>query len=280
MSWSDRSYADEGPLFRSGGGPGPTVWLVGINVVVSIVLWLVGGGAGGDGAYDAVLALGFRTDIGVDALWQLWRPFSYQFIHGDVRHLLFNMLMLWFTGRMLEEVFGPRRLVALFLGFGAVGALGQVVHQLIAAGPLPPVIGASGSIMGLVVLLGFTFPRRRIIFIVVEMSCAVFAALLVGIDLLALVAYRGEGGTAHSVHLAGAFAGFAFARLWPRLEGRVEDLKRQREHRKQQAAADSQAKDEAEMDRILEKINTEGMAGLSERERSFLKKQSERLRRR
>ncbi len=278
MSWSDRSYSDEGPLFRGGGGrPGPTVWLVGLNVAVSVLLWLGGGGVNGAGTRFVHDWLGFRTDIGLDAIWQIWRPFTYQFLHGGVGHLFWNMVMLWFTGKMLEEAFSPRRLVALFLGFGAVGALGYVIQSILSPHLLPPVIGASGSIIGLVVLMGFTFPQRQIIVFVVRMTCAVFAALLVALDLLYVLAGQGSG-TAHSVHLGGAFAGFAFAWLWPRFAARLEDMQREREQRRREDEARNRAHDEAEMDRILEKINQEGMGGLTEDERSFLKRQSERLR--
>jgi hypothetical protein len=158
-----------------------------------------------------------------------------------------------------------------------VGALGYVIQSLFSPYLMPPVIGASGSIIGLVVLMGFTFPRRQIIVFVIRMTCAVFAALLVALDLLSVIANQGSG-TAHSVHLGGAFAGFAFAWLWPRFEARLEDLQRERQQRHREAEARSRAQDEVEMDRILEKINQEGMGGLSEQERSFLKRQSERLR--
>src|SRR3954469_16245869 len=46
--------------------------------------------------------------------FQPWQLVTYAFLHGDITHLLFNMLALFMFGSDLERVFGPRRFVAYY----------------------------------------------------------------------------------------------------------------------------------------------------------------------
>lgn len=91
---------------------------------------------------EALVAVGGRASARVlDGEW--WRLLSCLFVHGDLLHLVMNGVALFGLGRLCEAVYGPTRLLALFLLCGLSGAL---LSQLSGA---PLSVGASGSVFGL-----------------------------------------------------------------------------------------------------------------------------------
>jgi len=125
--------------------------LIAINVLVFIFKSFFGG-ENGTGV-DNFLGLSWR---GISN-GNLWQVFTYQFVHAGSMHLLLNMVGLWFTGPVLERLMGVYRFVAFYLIAGAVGGL---LHMLIPPGG--SLVGASGSICGLVAAFSALFPRMPI----------------------------------------------------------------------------------------------------------------------
>jgi membrane associated rhomboid family serine protease len=76
---------------------------------------------------------------------QLHRLATPMFLHGDIRHLLFNSLSLWNIGSAVESIYGTKRFVLMYFLSGIAGNLAGLEW----GGPGPS-IGASGSIFGLV----------------------------------------------------------------------------------------------------------------------------------
>lgn len=72
--------------------------------------------------------------------------FSYQFLHGGWGHLIGNLLFLFLLGFTVEKALGPGRYLAAYL---ACGALSGVIYTLFTLGSQIPLVGASGSISGL-----------------------------------------------------------------------------------------------------------------------------------
>ncbi len=276
MSWSDRRYDSAGSSLGASDRPLGTWWLIGITVGFQVLVWIGGGGVAGETTrriYDA-LALSEAHP------YEIWRDITYAFLHGGVSHIFWNMLLLYFTGAIVEPVFGSKRFVWLYLAFAFVGGLGFTFEHVIWPSPLGDAlgVGASGAVMGVIVLLGSRFPMQRMLFMfVLPMRCWVFAAVLVGLDLLALSAYRGGDQVAHSVHLMGAFAGFFVGFMWPRITVRWEAIEDERHRRAQRRERERRQEEAAEMDRILQKVHENGMDCLSPEEREFLLDQSERL---
>jgi len=89
-----------------------------------------------------------------DGEW--WRLITSSFLHAGPIHLLFNVLMLWWFGRPLENLLGRGR----FLGIYAVGALCGAAGALLVA-PTRPTIGASGAVFG-ILGAGVVLERSRI----------------------------------------------------------------------------------------------------------------------
>ena len=133
----------------------------------------------------------------------IWQLFTYMFLHGNLIHIFFNMLILVMIGPETERSMGSRHFAIMYVVSGVLGGLGWV---LITQGDTP-CVGASGAIFGIIgafaaihthdyitVLILFIFP--------VTMQAWVLAGLL-GLFELFFVVRNVQGTVAHGVHLAG-----------------------------------------------------------------------------
>ena len=84
---------------------------------------------------------------------------SYQFLHGDVLHLLSNMLFLWVFGDNVEDAMGHVKFLAFYLLCGIVGGL---AHALMLPTSRLPLIGASGAVAGVIAAYLILHPRVRV----------------------------------------------------------------------------------------------------------------------
>jgi membrane associated rhomboid family serine protease len=101
------------------------------------------------------------------ALWPLdsglflpWQLLSYTLLHGDLAHLLFNMLGLWMFGSELERLWGVRRYLQFMAGAGVAAAVAQLLVTAL-MGSVTPTVGASGVLFGLLMAYALSFPRRQ-----------------------------------------------------------------------------------------------------------------------
>jgi membrane associated rhomboid family serine protease len=101
------------------------------------------------------------------ALWPLdsglfmpWQLLSYALLHGDLAHLLFNMLGLWMFGSELERLWGVRRYLQFMAGAGVAAAVTQLLVTAL-MGSASPTVGASGVLFGLLMAYALSFPRRQ-----------------------------------------------------------------------------------------------------------------------
>jgi membrane associated rhomboid family serine protease len=110
---------------------------------------------------------------------------TYQFVHVSPVHLFGNMYFLYIFGDNVEDVLGPGRFLLLYLACGVLAALVQSVAGL---APHTPLMGASGSVAGLMgaYLLLFRGARLTLMVIVKQFKAPawVWIGLWVGIQLL------------------------------------------------------------------------------------------------
>ena len=85
--------------------------------------------------------------------------FSSQFLHGDLNHLIGNMLFLWVFGDNIEHAVGRVKFLGLYLAGGAVAAL---AHAWTEPFGLAPLIGASGAVSALLGAYIVLHPLGRI----------------------------------------------------------------------------------------------------------------------
>ncbi len=85
---------------------------------------------------------------------------SYMFLHDDWMHLLGNMLFLWVFGDNIEDAMGHWRFLAFYLLCGIIAGL---IHALMDAGSSTAMIGASGSIAGVLGAYLMLHPRVKVL---------------------------------------------------------------------------------------------------------------------
>lgn len=204
---------------------------------------------------------------------------SYMLVHSlgsGIWHIGGNMLFLFFFGRELEAQLGKAGLLRLYLTGGIVGGLAMWVTGLV-VGHTVPTIGASGAVYAVMVLYALRWPRRTIL-ILFPFPIPVPVILMVGfkiaMDLNGLI--LGGSATAYLAHLGGAVVGW----LWFRQGDVVGRLQQKARQVKQEKVAAADSDDRREMDRILRKIQAEGLTSLSTSERTFLERRSRELKQR
>jgi membrane associated rhomboid family serine protease len=235
---------------------------------------------------------------------KLWTLATYGTLHapGNILHLLANLLGLFFLGRAVLAMLGTRRFLWIYIGCGLAGSLLWLLvnHQRPAV-----LMGASASVLGLLGAFAALEPNRRIQFLLffiipVTVLPKYLAIVVGGIDLLGflfaeLPAGGMRSGIAHSAHLAGLLTGVAFVRWWQRAELREPasrpaiELPRWLARRRGTATpvatnykvnVPSRENLKAEVDRILDKINSQGFGALTAEEKRTLDEARELLSRR
>lgn len=148
-----------------------------------------------------------------------WQPITYMFLHSaDWSHIVFNMLMLWWLGAELEQVWGSKYFLFFYMmsgiGAGIFYCLGMGFYALVYNGTplglLTPVVGASGAIFGLLLAYGKLFGDRIVSFMMIfPMPAKYFVMLLGAIQFLSLMGSSPMGGeVAYLAHLTGLLSGF------------------------------------------------------------------------
>jgi len=228
-------------------------------------------------------------------LYRAWTPLTYMFLHESFWHLLFNMLTLFWFGKIFLMYFSEKQLVGLYLIGGLLAALFYVVafNLFPYYEPLIPVsllLGASGSIMAIIVATAIQSPNMELqllFFGGVKLKYIALAAVL-----MSFFGITSDNGGGQLAHLGGALAGYFFIvslRQGKDITGGLNrildaifDLFRPRKlkvkpnpNRKQSPMNDGEfnrnkAKKMTEIDRILDKIKTSGYESLSAEEKKRL----------
>lgn len=216
-------------------------------------------------------------------LFQPWRLVTYLFLHSGIWHLLFNMLWLWFMGRIVEETVGPRVLAVIYFGAGIGGALFNLALTAFWPGVLT--IGASGAVFGVMVAFAMIYPSAPImLFLLPPIQARYVVGGLIAMDVLLQISGAG-GMTARLVHIGGAFCGWALLKLYYRgydydrwLRSVQRTFERSKEPKKvrnkaMRSVSDAvivEETDQSELDRILDKISKTGYDGLTDAEKRTL----------
>jgi membrane associated rhomboid family serine protease len=215
-------------------------------------------------------------------LWfEVWRWITFQFMHGDPSHFLFNMLGLYFFAPTLDRHWGTGRFLAFYLLCGWAAGLTYSLLVLVWPAFLQvPLVGASGGIFACMAACAILFPEQIVFIFPIRWFVGFLAALYV---LRILWGFGGNVGAKaqalqDAAHLGGMIAGAAWAKVrrapGSPLESLRTKLQRGAWRRKQEAAAQRRA----EVDRILDKVHREGLGSLSGREKKFLQEETDRQR--
>ncbi|HEX9894322.1 MAG TPA: rhomboid family intramembrane serine protease [Gemmatimonadales bacterium] len=211
-----------------------------------------------------------------------WTLVTYMFLHGPLFHIFFNMLSLFFFGPRVESRLGGRRFLTLYFVSGIVGALLSLIFT-----PDAAIVGASGAVFGVMLAFASFWPRDQILIwgiLPVEARVMVIAMTVMSL----FSGFRGGGGIAHFAHLGGFLGGWLSLKWFERRsDGRKWQAKaapaRPRESSESSLARWRRIQrdglhevNRAELDRILDKISSQGMQSLTPGDREFLERFSTR----
>ncbi|MEM7231835.1 MAG: rhomboid family intramembrane serine protease [Planctomycetota bacterium] len=298
MGIYDREYYREHDRNPLGFGSGSVVkWLILINVGV----WVVQVIFPEITSYLACTAKGL-----FQAFPHFWTPLTASFAHShdEPWHVAFNMLALFVFGRELEESCGKRSFLTMYLAAGVVSMIAQAgVHQLQGTHLAVWIVGASGSVFGVIALFGLRFPQRTMyLFFLFPVKMWAVCATVIGFTAIAaLFSLRGGGEVAHFAHLGGAAVGYAYfqwkygrgfrrdrARVFTRVDTSVDTQRVVREARatpvpppEPSPSLDPQVVAVSErIDELLQKISEQGIESLTASEREYLDTNSKHYRNR
>lgn len=142
-----------------------------------------------------------------------WTLITYMFLHEDFFHILFNMLWLYWLGKIFYEYLGNKKLISVYFLGGLSGALlyilafnifpafKQNVHYSYA-------LGASASVLAIIVAIATLIPNYSLYLLIIgPVKLKYIAAFSVILDFLSIS--KGNAG-GHIAHLGGAIFGFIF----------------------------------------------------------------------
>ena len=283
MGVAGRDYMrDDGR--RPPGPPGRiTWWIIGINAV----LWIVFSSATSKGASD----LG-RFMVEHLMLWpadvfaggKVWQLFTAIWLHmpTSAGHVFLNMLALFFFGRTAESHLGEGGYLKLYLLGGIVASVVYTGYAYV-ADAFNPALGASGAVFAVLVWVACMHPKRTVYLMMIvpmPMWLAV-GVFIVGVQFFAIGGDEAGPAVAHLAGAAWGFVYFRFFRRWHSTRGPggwMVKLRRKRETAAEGRRQEDEAAVKARVDALLAKISTEGMAALSEEEKTFLQEASKRFR--
>jgi membrane associated rhomboid family serine protease len=178
-------------------------WLIVINVAIFFVDAILG---------HQLFELGyFSVDTAVFGL-QVWRFITLQFLHANIQHIAYNMIALFFFGPIVEQYLGSRRYLAFYLLSGIASGASCVIlwgAHILNMHPATPLIGASGSIFGVLIAAATIAPNVTIMFdFFIPMKLRTMAWIMVGIAAYTVI-FNGNNAGGEAAHLGGAAAGLA-----------------------------------------------------------------------
>ena len=266
-------------------------WLILLNVVVFLLGFFfqveVTQGMYAPFHVDLIQLYGAYSEYTCFHKGELWRLFTYQFLHANLGHIMFNMIALWFFGPVVEERFGHLRFLLYYLFCGVAAALFSSLLGYMGffdpAWRFIPMVGASGSIYGIMAACAVLFPHARVqlLFPPVNLSVRQFALAVLGIA-CAVIIFQWNNAGGEAGHLGGMLAGFILTLLilWKeKLSAPKPRIISSSHHASPHAASRSAGErhpSEEEVNEIMEKISRSGLSSLTEEERDVLRRASRR----
>ena len=147
-----------------------------------------------------------------DFILKPWAIITYGFTHYDFWHILFNMLWLYFIGRMFLNLFSAKMALNIyFLGAISGGLLFMLGYTLLpnVFGNTSSLVGASAAVRALLIFICAYIPNQEVRFFTFNLKLWYIGAAIVVLDVLGLFGLNAGGNLAH---LGGALLGYYYAK--------------------------------------------------------------------
>ena len=220
-----------------------------------------------------------------------WSVFTYMFLQERFGHLFFNMLMLYYGGKIFLQYFSEKQLLLTYIFGGLFGAL----FFILAFNAFPVfedmkghafALGSSASVLSILIAAATYRPDYTLnLFLLGQVKMKWVAIVFVVIDFLSIT--KGNSG-GHIAHLGGALWGFLYSFMLKsdfdiykifkkKAKIRVKTVNSENYHKRPKTDEQynaERAQEQEDVDRILEKIAKNGYSSLSDKEKEFLFRQS------
>lgn len=266
-------------------------------IVINVIVFVVD---------NIISATGFRLKAFfglpgnlLDSLLQFWTYVSYMFFHVGFMHILFNMLWLYWIGKILVEYLGNQKFLAIYFMGGITGGLAYVIaYSLMQSGMYPVLVGASAGVTAVLAAVGTLLPDYQIrLFLLgnVKMKYLALGAIILtsvldfSVNMGGKLAHLGgaafgfiyirqlQKGTDLAIHfyrVINFFKGFFKRKPKMRATRGGASKTRPKTRTQQRSAGMSSADRQRKTDEILDKISKSGYDSLSKEEKEFLFKMS------
>ena len=220
-----------------------------------------------------------------------WSIITYMFLHNGFMHLLFNLLWLYFGGKIFLSFFDNKKLTSTYVLGGISGAMLFIISFNLFpafenALPNAMALGASASVLAIIMAISTKSPNYIIrLFLIGNVKLKHIAVFSIALDILSIP--QGNAG-GHIAHLGGAFFGYLYVkqlnggndmasgfnktmdylssilRNTPKLKQAYSRKKSDQDFRKEKM------QEQAKIDKILDKIAKSGYDGLTKQEKDIL----------
>lgn len=223
-------------------------------------------------------------------LYRPWTIFTHAFVHSTFMHVFWNMVLLYWFGRIVGDLIGDKHVLPLFI----CGVLAGAVGYLLSYQMLPRIgaiaMGASAGVMAVTMAAGRVAPDYELNLLLIGRVRLKFVVLaLILMDVIGAGSQVNTGG--HIAHLAGVLMGWFFVGqmgsnygLTERINGIINWIRnpfttktrtpKNKRHlkvsHKSEKLSPSTTPSGDQVDRILEKIKKSGFNSLTKKEREIL----------
>ncbi len=229
-------------------------------------------------------------------LYRPWTLLTYMFLHTSFWHILFNMLWLYWFGKIFTQYLNQKQLLSTYLLGGIAGGILYILTYNIFpvfsdVVPHARALGASASVMAIVAGISLYMPNYTISLILLGRVKIFYLALALFIIDFFMIRHGNAGG--HIAHIGGAVYGFFyvhylrkgrdFSKIFPNFKKKSKwgsKIKRKPKPGKTNRPASddeynkNRAKNQKKIDEILDKISRSGYDSLTKDEKELLFNQS------
>ena len=204
-----------------------------------------------------------------------WSILTYGFIHGSFSHIFWNMLILYYFGNILKNIFGEKLILNLFLSGIVAGGLTYLIsYNLfpVFKGINSVMIGASAGVMSVLFFLAAYDPQYRIRIIFFDIKILYIALFLFFYDIIQ-IPLNNSGG--HIAHIGGALWGYYYSVKYNNGSDLVNSIlsyfkKNTNNKPSVKSKKDNKSFNQDKIDEILDKISDSGYDSLTKSEKEYL----------
>ncbi len=233
-------------------------------------------------------------------IFKPWTIITYFFTHQDFFHILYNMIFMYWFGKLVQEYLGSQKVIGLYVWGGIVGGFAYLIIYYVLGLQSAGMIGASAGVYAIIVGAATFKPEHRFhLLFIGPVQLKYLAAIAVLLSFFELTSSNTGGNIAH---LGGALVGFLFMKQlqkgddWsipvtktldfftnlfkPKSDFKVSYGKKSRvsvskNNNKTTAPKKDSIPEQAVIDAILDKISEAGYEKLSKEEKQILFKASQ-----